>query len=200
MQPVDRDQAHTSFLVTPVISSFNPTIGGQGTAVTITGTGFTGATAMKFNGMTATFNVTDASHIATTVPSGATTGTLSVTTPGGTATSSGTFTVFASHDHLLVLQAAARWNAGDNHGHTLWRSASGHSYSQIQRCACGGGLGLERYLTHGPGSNQRDHRPDHVTTETGVGTSATTFSQLRDHVVPRRQAEYLTAPLSFYRP
>ena len=44
--------------------------------MTITGTGFTGATAVKFNGTTATFNVTDAAHIATTVPSGATTGTL----------------------------------------------------------------------------------------------------------------------------
>jgi hypothetical protein len=83
----------SSFLVTPVISSFSPSSGGTGTVVTITGTSFTGATAAKFAGTTAAFSVTDDSHISATVPSGAANGTLTVTTPGGTATSSGTFTV-----------------------------------------------------------------------------------------------------------
>ena len=83
----------TSFLVTPVITGFSPASGGFGASVAITGTTFTGATAVKFNGTTATFSVTDDSHIATTVPPGATAGTLSVTTPGGTATSSGSFSV-----------------------------------------------------------------------------------------------------------
>jgi IPT/TIG domain/Peptidase M66 len=80
----------------PTITSFSPTSGIVGTSVTIAGTNFSLATGVKFNGTTATFSVTDASHIAATVPSGATTGTVSVTTPGGTATSTNNFTVNAA--------------------------------------------------------------------------------------------------------
>ncbi|RTQ48200.1 T9SS type A sorting domain-containing protein [Hymenobacter gummosus] len=88
-----------SFTVTvptpaPVISSFNPTSGPVGTVVTITGINFTGATGVSFNGTAATtFTVNSATSISATVPTGATTGTISVTTPGGTDTSNGTFTV-----------------------------------------------------------------------------------------------------------
>jgi len=81
---------------TPTIAGFSPTSGVVGASVTITGTNFTGATGVKFNGTTATFSVMDASHIAATVPSGATTGAISVTTAGGTATSASSFTVTAA--------------------------------------------------------------------------------------------------------
>ena len=71
----------------PGITSFSPTSGSAGTGVTITGTRFTGATSVRFNGVGAAFTVTDDSHISTSVPGGATSGTLSVTTASGTATS-----------------------------------------------------------------------------------------------------------------
>src|SRR3989454_929734 len=77
----------------PTITSFAPTSGPVGTPVTITGTNFTGASAVRFNGTSANFTATSSTSISATVPSGATTGPLSVTTPGGTATSTSSFTV-----------------------------------------------------------------------------------------------------------
>jgi hypothetical protein len=65
--------------------------------VTISGNNFTGATSVKFNGLNAaSFTVTSATSIQATVPAGASTGPLSVTTTGGTATSAGSFTVTAT--------------------------------------------------------------------------------------------------------
>jgi len=75
----------------PTITSFTPGSGPVGTSVTINGTNFIGATAAAFNGSAASFTVTSATAIQATVPAGATTGPLSVTTPGGTAASSASF-------------------------------------------------------------------------------------------------------------
>jgi hypothetical protein len=61
--------------------------------VIVTGTNLTGASAVTFNGVAATFTVNSATQIATTVPNGATTGIISVTTPGGSAISTASFTV-----------------------------------------------------------------------------------------------------------
>jgi uncharacterized protein (TIGR03437 family) len=69
------------------------TFGTAGTAVTILGTDLTGATSVTFNGTAATFNVVSATDITTTVPTGATTGTVQVVTPAGTLSSSGVYTV-----------------------------------------------------------------------------------------------------------
>lgn len=89
----------SSFTVTvppPSISSFAPTSGPVGTTVTITGNTFSGASSVTFNGAAATsFTFVSSTTIASTVPVGATSGPISVTTPGGTATSAGSFTVTA---------------------------------------------------------------------------------------------------------
>src|SRR5207245_11068305 len=79
----------------PTISGFTPASGPVGTSVSISGTNFTGASAVAFNGLSAGFSVSSATSIAATVPSGATTGPISVTTPGGTTASSSNFTVTA---------------------------------------------------------------------------------------------------------
>jgi hypothetical protein len=86
-----------NFVVTPTITGFTPTSGPVGTVVTITGTAFTGATAVSFNNTNANaFTVNGATQVTATVPAGATTGLVRVTTPAGTAVSTGNFTVIPS--------------------------------------------------------------------------------------------------------
>jgi hypothetical protein len=77
----------------PAISTFTPTSGAAGTTVDLQGAGFTGATSVTFNGTNASYTVNSDSEIHATVPAGATTGPISITAPGGTATSSASFTV-----------------------------------------------------------------------------------------------------------
>jgi chitodextrinase len=77
----------------PTISSVMPASGPVGTGLTITGSGFGSATDVSFNGTSATFTVVSDTAIRTAVPAGATSGPISVTTPGGTATSLADFTV-----------------------------------------------------------------------------------------------------------
>ena len=88
----------------PTITSFSPTAGPVGSSVTITGTNFTGATSVKFNGVSATFIVNSATKITATVPTGATTGPISVTTAGGTATSTSNFTVTTPQLRSITLR------------------------------------------------------------------------------------------------
>lgn len=77
-----------------IITGFTPAIGPTGSVVVISGGDFTGATAVRFNGVNAsTFTVTAASQIHATVPPTATAGPLSVVTPSGTATTTNNFVV-----------------------------------------------------------------------------------------------------------
>jgi hypothetical protein len=69
----------------PTITSLNPARGAIGSQVTIVGSHFTGATSVTFNGTAATFIVNSDTQITATVPNGATSGSVTVTTPGGTA-------------------------------------------------------------------------------------------------------------------
>jgi len=75
------------------IDGFSPTSGLPGDPVVVQGHGFTGATQVQFNGTDATFTVDSDLQITTSVPLGALSGTLSVTVPAGTATSTDSFTV-----------------------------------------------------------------------------------------------------------
>ena len=70
-----------------------PTVGKLGAKVVILGNNLTGASAVTFNGTSATFTVVSATEIRTTVPTGATTGKVQVTTPTGTLTSNVVFRV-----------------------------------------------------------------------------------------------------------
>jgi IPT/TIG domain len=74
-------------------TSMSPDTGPVGTSVIISGAGFTGATDVSFNGVGAVFGVDTDSQITTTVPFGATTGLVTVTSPNGTVSSAADFTV-----------------------------------------------------------------------------------------------------------
>jgi gliding motility-associated-like protein len=81
------------------ITNFTPSSGPVGTSVTITGTNFSTTPAsneVKFNGTTAVVSASTATSINTTVPAGATTGTITVTVGGNSATSASSFTVTTS--------------------------------------------------------------------------------------------------------
>ncbi len=80
----------------PTITSFTPTSAcGSGVSFVITGTNFTGATAVLINGVgVASFVVNSATQITATTAAGNTTGLVSVVTAGGTANGT-TMTIYA---------------------------------------------------------------------------------------------------------
>ena len=76
-----------------------PSRGPIGTTVTIRGSGFSttpGNNSVSFNGTSATVSSASASQLVVTVPTGATTGTVAVTSPAGSASSSSPFVVTTS--------------------------------------------------------------------------------------------------------
>lgn len=80
------------------VATFSPASGAPGTAVTISGSGFSitaSNNVVKFNGVVAAVSAATASQLTVTVPVGATSGSISVTTGANTGTSSETFTVLA---------------------------------------------------------------------------------------------------------
>ncbi len=82
-----------SFIVAPRITSFNPSPSPVNSIITIVGTNFTGVTDVRFNGTSATFVVQSNTVVSALVPPSATSGTLTVTNPGGSAVSYVPFTV-----------------------------------------------------------------------------------------------------------
>ena len=81
-----------TYVAAPTVTGVNPSTGppAGGTAVTISGNNFTGATAVKFGGNAAgAFSVVSATQITATSPAGTGTVDVTVTTAGGTSAASG---------------------------------------------------------------------------------------------------------------
>ena len=116
--------------VPPSITGFSPGNACQGIAVVITGLNFTGATAVSFNGASATYTIDNATQITATVPFSATTGSISVTTPGGTA-GSASFTVKQSPVASVVAQSNITCNSSSDGTITVGASggAGGYTFS-----------------------------------------------------------------------
>jgi len=115
----------------PSITAVDPASGTIGTLVTITGTTFEpGATTVTFNGLAAVIRTISATTITTTVPIGATTGPLVVTTSRGTA--SRPFTVGTTGDFTLTAApGTARAVAGDQTSVNLAAGGSGSFTSLV---------------------------------------------------------------------
>ncbi|HUB91962.1 MAG TPA: Ig-like domain-containing protein [Dyella sp.] len=98
--------------IAPVVSGVSPSSSAPGSTITITGSGFYGATAVSFGGTPATsFTVNNASSITAAVPNGSGTVSISVTTDAGTATGS-SFTFAAPTANAV--SATVAFDSGNN--------------------------------------------------------------------------------------
>ena len=87
-----------NFAVTPRVDRFTPLLGPVGTTVTVSGFSFTGATAVRFNGVNASFSSLTDTQLVAVVPAGASTGPLTVVTPDGTGAGPVNYTVTTNPD------------------------------------------------------------------------------------------------------
>jgi large repetitive protein len=91
--PLGSSVSASNFFVQPAITNVAPVLGRAGTNVTLLGANLLGATAVTFNGTAATYTVVNNTNIQVTVPVGATTGLIRVTTPAFSGFSPSNFVV-----------------------------------------------------------------------------------------------------------
>jgi uncharacterized repeat protein (TIGR01451 family) len=118
-----------NFRVTPNILNFSPPLGPVGTLVTILGTSFLNVTNVSFNNVTApNFTVISPEQMQATVPTAATTGSIRVSTPDGTAVSATNFVVTRSSDLAVAMaESASLLQPGQSLTYTLTITNKGPS-------------------------------------------------------------------------
>jgi len=115
---------NTTVFTAPTLTSISPSSGLVGTSVTLTGTNLGSATAVRFfNGVAATFSVVNATTLTATVPTGASTGPVTVTTGGGT--SNGVVFTVVAPVQLITPSPLPSGTVGQGYNQTI--SASGGS-------------------------------------------------------------------------
>ena len=111
-------------LPAPTISSFAPASGSVGTSVLINGTNLSAVSGVQFNGVAASvWKIVSATQISATVPLGATTGPVRVSTATVSATSSTAFTVTTPLANVVISQIYA--------GGGLWWSDFSNDYVEL---------------------------------------------------------------------
>ncbi|TMK72893.1 MAG: hypothetical protein E6G50_02970, partial [Actinobacteria bacterium] len=105
-----------TFGLQPVVTGFAPGAGFAGQVVTVNGTGFIGVTSVKINGVAGAVSAVaaDGTSLHVTIPAGATTGKISVTTAGGTGTSAADLTVQPHVTSFVPAAAVAGTNVTIN--------------------------------------------------------------------------------------
>jgi hypothetical protein len=97
----------------PTVTSFAPALGPVGTVVTVGGPNLAEVTSVQFNGEAAAFTLVSATSLRATVPRGATSGVISLSTRAGNVNSLTRFTVLPPGDlRVMAVTAAARAAAG----------------------------------------------------------------------------------------
>jgi uncharacterized protein (TIGR03382 family) len=99
-------------LPSPIVTGFTPTSGAAGTEVTLTGTGFSGAFAVLFNGVSAELTPVSDTQLKAIVPTGAASGPISVSSPGGTGSSKAVFRVPSSQAPVITSFSPTQGGAG----------------------------------------------------------------------------------------
>jgi RHS repeat-associated protein len=110
-----------TFFAPPTIVSFSPISGRVGTSVTLAGTNFdpeASGNRVTFAGTLATVGSATSTSIAVTVPNGALSGPLSLTTAGGTATTANAFTV-VTYASIAITPAQIQLNTTQSKQLTL---------------------------------------------------------------------------------
>ena len=171
-----------SALQSPAITAISPSNALPGSTVTITGTNLSGPTAVSFGGLAATSFSYDATTLAitATVPTGARTGPVTVTTAGGT--SSGfantiplSITTNPAHLVVAVGQAqsfavvAAGGAAGTNYAYTWTRTSAAGTVT----------LGATGSILYLPGVGQSDEGDYSVTVSDGTSSVTSQAAALR---------------------
>ena len=98
-----------TLVAAPTVVSVSPTAGIRGASVALTGTNFTAASTVTIGGVSASVTYNSATSLTVVVPSGVANGALdvAVTTLGGTATSTGGFTVNKTTPTVTATPSAA---------------------------------------------------------------------------------------------
>lgn len=97
---------------TPTLASFTPVTGAVAQSVTLTGTNFVNVTSVSFNGTSTPFTIVSPTEISTAVPTGASSGAITVVTGLGSVTSATSFTVVEPPSSAIVISQI--YGAGGN--------------------------------------------------------------------------------------
>jgi uncharacterized Zn-binding protein involved in type VI secretion len=167
----------TTTTASPTISSFAPASGPPGSVVSISGTNLTGASSVAFNGAPAASYTVDPSggQVTATVPNGATSGPISVTSGGRTATSSAGFTVTTPDFSLTRLPASQSLVRGRSASYTITVNPTGGFSGNVTFTVSGTPPGATTSFT--PSSTNRTSTLKVLTTSsTRIGTYTLTIT------------------------
>ncbi len=176
--PAGSATAPTAFAISPpTLTGINLTQGATGTVLTLTGTHFTGATAVQFGGTAASsFTVNSPTQITATVPASLALGAVqaTVTTSGGT-TAGQTFTVTS---RVVYVNGSV---VGGNNDGTSWAHAFGSLTAALTASAAGQEVWIAAgtYKPAGPGGdrNATFQLKDNVSVYGGFNGTQTLLSQ-----------------------
>ncbi len=169
----------------PTITSFSPTSGAVGDSIIITGTNFNSLTGVTFGGNALAAGSYTATQITVTVPSGAETGLITVSTSNGSASTPSNFTVVDAGTPVITIGSNASATAvlGEPFSYQVAASNSPTSYGET---------GLPAGLTINPSTGLISGTP------TALGTSSVALSATNATGTGQATLALTVSPLPFF--